>query len=120
MNGLRPIEVPVVAFPLRGRINPYFWWLIPLFGLALAAALLSLGSLIAVCLAAVGKEGWDAEPGIYQAGTIVAIIIYSLTLALCIVICTSYGFTFFNLLDTKFTQIIVDVSIDLLIILKGR
>lgn len=27
---IQPVEVPVAAFPLRGRCNPYFKYLIPL------------------------------------------------------------------------------------------
>lgn len=104
------IEVPVVAYPLRGRINPYFWFLGPMFGLSLAAFLLSLGSLLAICLAPVGSTGFNAAPGIYQATIIVAIIIYSLTLGLCALMWGFYILIFFNIFDTAYAQVLMDVS----------
>ena len=34
---VEPLETPVVAFPLRGRLNPYFWYLLPLIFISLFA-----------------------------------------------------------------------------------
>lgn len=31
------IETPIVVFPLRGRLNPYFWYLLPLLFLSIFA-----------------------------------------------------------------------------------
>lgn len=112
------IEVPVVAYPLRGRINPYFWFLAPMFGLSLAAFLLSLGSLLAVCLAPVGSAGFNAAPGIYQAAIVVAIVIYSLTLALCALMWGFYILIFFNIFDTAYAQVLMDVSFFLFVMPK--
>lgn len=36
-GAIEPLEAPVVAFPLRGRLNPYFWYLLPLIFISIFA-----------------------------------------------------------------------------------
>jgi hypothetical protein len=36
-DGSQQIETPIVVFPLRGRLNPYFWYLLPLLFLSIFA-----------------------------------------------------------------------------------
>lgn len=104
------IIVPVVTFPLRGRFNPYWLFLVPLILLALAAFLLSLGALIASCLIPNNQALWDqlAQPE-YKAARIIAIILYSISIAVSLFLMFMYIASLFNVLDSKFTPLFLDV-----------
>lgn len=100
-------EVPVIAYPLRGRINPYFWYLVPLIGLTIAAFLLSVGTLLAIILAPITFNG---VPGIDQAAIVVAIVVMSIVVGICAFMFLFYIGTLFNFFDTQYVQVFIDVS----------
>lgn len=110
MNG--NVEVPVVVFPIRGRFNPYFIWLIPLILFCITASLCALGALIASCLIPYDYDlFWNLAPPNYQAAVVLAVIVFSIEIGLCAAIAALYGAILFNFLDNKFFPFILDVII---------
>lgn len=105
------IEVPVVVYPLRGWLNPYWPYLVPLIFIATMAMLLSIGSFVAdLCVIKDWDLFWTNTPGTYETAWILALIVYPLTATLSGVLAAIYTLNVFNFLDSKFTQFALDVN----------
>lgn len=103
-------EVPVVVYPVRGRFNPYWYFVVPLITASLTSALCSLGALIASGLIPYnGQLFRQLAPDHYKAAVVLAVIVYSITLGITGFIVASYVAILFNIFDNKYTTVAIDV-----------
>jgi hypothetical protein len=143
MNNMKPsmtgvsIQRSVVAFPLRGRCNPYCCYLLPLLILAFIAfvsynlwnenvifSCLFIGNFLVLLLikkflvlgALVASGSIPASIAFYtlnynfQAARITAITVYSLVLFITGTIVTFYMCNMFNCCDSRYTPILLNVD----------
>lgn len=105
------IEVPVVVYPLRGWLNPYWIYLVPLIIIAIMAMLLSIGAFVSdLCVIKDWDVFWTNTPGTYETAWILALIVYPLCAILSGVLAGVYILNVFNFLDSKFTPFALDVG----------
>ncbi|CAF0867897.1 unnamed protein product [Brachionus calyciflorus] len=111
---IQPVEIPVAAFPLRGKCNPYCIYLIPLILLRILIILSLLGALIAAVIIPRVLANFNAEvPQEIQDTRTAAIVIFGIALAVSIALLILEILNLCNIADSKFVSILISL-LDLL------
>lgn len=112
-----PATAQVVSIPLRGRCNPYWYYLLPLIILLIAACLLTLGALITTQYIPYKWTAFeDSAPQSYKAARIFGLIAYSIVFIITFFMSVFYWAAMYNCKDSQCAQITLDVNMAQIII----
>ncbi|RNA23921.1 hypothetical protein BpHYR1_050123 [Brachionus plicatilis] len=107
---IQPVEVPIAAFPLRGRFNPYFKYLLPLIILRFLILLALLGALISAVIIPRVLANFNNEASQETQDTrVAAIVIFSIAIAVTITLLLLEILNLCNVADSKFVSILISL-----------
>ncbi|CAF0867947.1 unnamed protein product [Brachionus calyciflorus] len=102
------VEVPVAAFPLRGKCNPYIFYLLPLLFLRFLIFLSLLGALICTVIIPKILVNYESEtPEAYKSTRVAGIAIYAVSLGFTLTTFLVELLNGCNIADSRYTPIII-------------